>query len=123
MKKCVLCLGCLVVTVGSPLFAASTSNGGYKAPSSMMQAPDCSQLTQDEQNFAAKIMDMNNKKMFCSQFSPQQRQQAMRMNGQMDTSGNMMGPDQAVQKAMGATPKSVIPSTQQKSSSGGCPVQ
>jgi hypothetical protein len=124
MKKFAFCLSSLIATASASLFAAPASYGsnGTGQQGQMMQTPDCSQLRPDEQIFAAQIMDMNNRAMFCSQFSRQQRQQAMQMNGQRDDSGNVMNADQAVQQAMGSAPM-MTPSTQQKSSNGGCPVQ
>jgi|HubBroStandDraft_4_1064222.scaffolds.fasta_scaffold146576_3 hypothetical protein len=85
----------------------------------MMNAPDCAQLTPTEQNFANQINDVNSKMMFCTQFTQQQRRQAMQMMGTTGASGNMMTADEAVQQVMqnnGGMP-------QRSRSSGGCPVK
>lgn len=83
---------------------------------------DCNNLSQSEQNFSAQIMDAQNRTAFCSQFTMQQRQQAMQLMGQPDSSGNIMNADQAVQEVLGSG--AAVPMTQQnmRSSSGGCPV-
>ncbi len=61
--------------------------------------------------------------MFCSQFTAQQRRQAMQMMDQPDASGNMMTADESVQQVMmssGMTP----PATNAKPrTGGGCPVK
>jgi hypothetical protein len=131
MKKRAFCLIIMIAATSTLLFADPTSSGGSNTPSpaippnqqgqmmqgQMMQAPDCSQLTQDEQNFAAQVMNMNNRAMFCNQFTPQQRQQAMQMMGQQDSSGNAMSADQAVQQVMGSSAQ------QTTRASRGCPVK
>ncbi|MGC1878471.1 MAG: hypothetical protein WA347_06880 [Rhabdochlamydiaceae bacterium] len=121
MKKITFFLSPLILAATSTLFAGSNNSnqkGSGKAPlgqmqdQTMNQTPDCSQLTADEQNFANQLMDMNNRSMFCTRFTPQQRQQAMQMMGQTDTSGNMMNADQAVQRVMqrnGMTPMNQTP--------------
>jgi hypothetical protein len=138
MKRTVFFLSTLLIAMSTSLFAASKSANqkgsgkvqlgqmqgqqGQTNQGQMMNEPDCSKLTADEQNFANQMNDMNNKTMFCTQFTPQQRQQAMQMMGQTDASGNMMTADQAVKQVMqnsGATPM-----TQQRGrSSGGCPMK
>lgn len=121
MKKCTIGLSVFIASIACSLFAAQAP---ANAPAQAGQNMNCSQLSQAEQNFAAQIMDMNNKMMFCSQMTMQQRQQAMQMMGQPDSSGNVMNADQAVQQVMGSSPM-MAPQTQPKSnaSSGGCPVQ
>ncbi len=139
MKKTAFFLSILVIVANSSLFAASKSSnqkGSGKAQlgqmqgqqeqqmnqGQMMNQPDCTKLTADEQNFANQINDMNNKTMFCTQFTPQQRQQAMQMMGQTDASGNMMTADQAVNQVMQNS--GMTPMTQQRGrSSSGCPVK
>ncbi len=134
MKKTVFFLSVLAIAASSSLFGASISanqKGSGKAQLGQMQGqqdqgrmtqPDCTQLTPDEQNFANQVNDMNNKMMFCTQFTSQQRQQAMQMMGQMDATGNMMTADQAVKQVM--QNNGMTPMSQQKSrSSGGCPVK
>jgi uncharacterized membrane protein len=128
MKKYILSLSACVISASS-LFAAAGNSNRQKQPASvaqqgqaqMMTPPaDCSKMSADEQNFASQMSDMNNKSMFCSQFTPQQRQQAMQMMGQPDASGNMMSADQAVQQVM----QSSTPSTQRRTrAGGGCPVK
>ncbi len=134
MKKFAFCVSALALAAGSQLFAAPASANGAtgQQPASgsaqqgqmMMQSPNCSQLTQTEQNFAAQIMDMNNRTMFCTQFTAQQRQQAMQMMGQPDSSGNTMNADQAVQQVMGSG-SMPSPATQPRprTSGGACPVK
>lgn len=139
MKKNIFFLSVLVVAASSSLFAASKSanqKGPEKAQlgqmqgqqgqpmnqGQMMNEPDCTTLSADEQNFAYQINDMNNKMMFCTQFTPQQRQQAMQMMGQTDASGNMMTADEACKQVMqnsGMTPMA----KPKGRSSGGCPVK
>lgn len=122
MKKIILSLIALTLTSGTVLFAAQPKSG--QTMQSMQgqngQAPDCSQLSPDEQNFAAQLMDMTNKRMFCTQFTSQQRQQAMQMMGQPDASGNTMSADQAVTNVMGMGAMS--PGAQSRTGAGGaCP--
>jgi hypothetical protein len=139
MKKTAFFLSVLIIASSSFLFAESTSvnqRGSGKAQLGQMQGqqgqqmngqqmlnePDCTKLTPDEQNFAYQINDMNNKMMFCTQFTAQQRQQAMQMTGQSDASGNIMTADQAVQQVMQTN--GMTPMTQQRGrSSGGCPMK
>jgi hypothetical protein len=110
------------------LFAAQKNTG--KAPLGQMQdqnqmmmgQPDCNKLSADEQNFAYQIMDPNNKSMFCTQFTAQQRQQAMQMMGKTDASGNMMTADMAVKQVM-QTNGMVPAAGGQSKSTGGCPVK
>jgi hypothetical protein len=125
MKKCVISFSALITAISSSLFAEPVVLAKpapvYGAQQGQTATPDCSQLNQAEQNFAAQIMDINNRAMFCSQFSIQERQQAMQMMGQPDSSGNLMNADQAVQQVMGS---GSMPMSQQKPrSSGGCPVK
>jgi hypothetical protein len=117
MKKLILCLTTFAAA-GSSLFAAPASQSGQTMQSQQGQAADCSQMSVDEQNFAAQLTDMNNKMMFCSQFTAQQRQMAMQMMGQTDAAGNMITADQAVMQVMG-----MGASTTQTRSGGGCPVK
>lgn len=58
---------------------------------------DCSNLTEDEQNFAQQ-MSPANQMMFCQKFNQKQRSKAMDMAGTMDNNGKMMTADMAVQK-------------------------
>ena len=68
---------------------------------------DCSNLTQDESDYARKLNDKN-RQAFCGRFSASQRKQAMQMscNGMMNCGSNrnagknVMKPDDAVAKMM-----------------------
>lgn len=127
MKKFAFCLSTLVATAATSLFAQTPSAGGSSTQTqqgqTMNQPSACSQLTTEEQNFAAQVMDMNNKSMFCSQFTAQQRQQAMQMMGQPDPTGKMMTADQAVQQVMGSTGTSPAGTQAKPRTGGGCPVK
>lgn len=79
---------------------------------------ECANFSPEVKAFSAQL-NASNKTMFCTKFNDQQRSDAMRMTGQMDSAGMvMMTPDQAVDKvardnnltAPGKTP-------------GGCPVK
>lgn len=131
MKKYASLFFCALALSSSPLIAASASSSdstGQKPSNKVVQqaspqtkaAPsDCSQMSADEQDFANQLMDMKNRSMFCSQFTAQQRQQAMQMMGQTDASGNVMNADQAVQQVMQMSP----PTQMRPRSGGGCPVK
>jgi hypothetical protein len=131
MKRTAFFLSTLVITASSSLFGASNSSnqkGSGKVQLGQIQEqtmnqPDCSRMTADEQNFANQLMDMSNKSMFCTQFTPQQRQQAMQMMGMQDTSGNMMTADQAVQQVMQTNGMAPMSQQRTRSSGGGCPVK
>lgn len=124
MKKYVLFLSMLGISANSLFAAAVNSNGSNPQEGQtklLAEAAECSTLTPAEQNFANQLNDMNNRSTFCTQFTSQQRQQAMQMNGQLDSSGNMMNPDQAVQQVMRM---SSTPAMQpKKRTGGGCPVK
>jgi hypothetical protein len=130
MKRIAFFLAPLILAATPTLFADGNDTKqrgsgqtllGQMQDQTMNQIPDCSQLTADEQNFANQLMDMNNRTMFCTQFTSLQRQQAMQMMGQIDASGNMMDADQSVQKVM---QRNMAPmNQQQRSSSSGCPVK
>jgi hypothetical protein len=131
MKKATFFLSVLLLVASASLFAATAKgntqlgqmqNQGQMNQGQMMNQPDCTKLTADEQNFANQLNDMNNKSMFCTQFTPQQRQQAMQMMGQTDTSGNMMTADQAVQRTMQNNGMTPMMQSRGKAS-GGCPVK
>jgi hypothetical protein len=128
MRKTAL-FSALLIAAGASLLAAPKGKtqlgqmqGQQNQNNNMDQMADCTKLTADEQNFANQLMDMNNRNMFCTQFTPQQRRQAMQMMGQQDASGNMMNADQSVQQVMQSGGMS--PMNQQRNrSSGGCPVK
>ena len=128
MKKMVV-FGAVVIAASASLFAAPKGKAGLGQQGqqnqnmSMDQMADCTQLMADEQNFANQLTDMNNRNMFCTQFTPQQRRQAMQMTGQQDASGNMMSADQSVQQVMqsGGTAPTMNP--QKGKATGGCPVK
>ena len=98
--KMVIAVGCLI----SSLCAAG-------------QPMDCSNMSQEMQQFASQL-NTTNKKMFCGQFTDGQRASAMQMSSVPDTSGMTMSPDMAVQKVAGASGAS----PQQKNPTG-CPVK
>ena len=124
MKKHILFLSMLGISASSLFAAAANSNGSNPQEGQekmLAQAADCSTMSIAEQSFANQLNDMNNRTAFCTQFTPQQRQQAMQMNGQLDSSGNMMSADQAVQQVM---QMNSTPAMQQgKRTGGGCPVK
>jgi hypothetical protein len=81
-------------------------------------------MSKAEQSFASQLNDSNNKLMFCSKFTAQQRQQAMQMLGKPDSSGNMTTADQAVQKTMQNNNMMAPPAPKSsRPSGGGCPVK
>lgn len=77
---------------------------------------NCNALSPAEQDFA-KRLSADNQKMFCGRFSADQRKTAMQMAGQTDANGNIMNPDQAVQKVAGPRYGN------SPSNGGGCPVR
>jgi hypothetical protein len=78
---------------------------------------DCSSYSMMEQDFAAELSDAN-REMFCTRFNQSQRNSAMQMTRQPDMQGNLLTPDQAVEKV--AKDNRIMP-MQQKSR--GCPMQ
>ena len=107
MKKCGFLLSMLVVVAscgGNSGGAGSKMTASGSVPdqstSTMTLPPACNALSMDEQDFAGQIMDSHNQKMFCSQFTSQQRGEAMRMLGTSDASGNKMSADAAVKQVM-----------------------
>jgi hypothetical protein len=118
MKKYLLLLSLLGTSLS--LFGATGNNSSNQTM--QMQPADCSNMSADEQSFANQLMDSNNKMLFCSQFTPQQRQQAMQMNGAKNASGNAMNADDAVQQVMQTS--STSPMAPAKGRTGGaCPVR
>lgn len=118
MKKCAL-ISSVFILFASSLFAGNGQKSSSKTAQQQPAVPaaDCSQMSADEQDFSTQLSDTN-KSLFCSQFTPQQRMQAMQMTGQPDSLGNTMTADQSVQKVMqmgGIQPK--------KRTGGGCPVK
>ncbi len=97
MKKLAIALICL-----PSLFFAQPSSGGmslYGSQSQQGPAADCSHLSRNEQAFAAQLSAMH-KNVFCQQFSPQQRQDAMslvKMKDPLNTSPGKITPDHAVE--------------------------
>ncbi len=82
----------------------------------------CSEMSQEEREFAAKLLDMNNQTIFCSQFSPGQRQQAMDLAGKPDANGNTQSADDAVSQTMqGASP--AAGATSKRKPGGACPLK
>ncbi|HEX4839256.1 MAG TPA: hypothetical protein VFU89_02300 [Rhabdochlamydiaceae bacterium] len=78
---------------------------------------DCSNMSADVQQFSSQLNAMN-KKMFCGQFTADQRSTAMQYASQQDANGMTMTPDRAVQK-VGAENK-MTPSAR---SPTGCPIK
>lgn len=122
MKKIAFSLSGLLAF--SSLFAAAPlpPRASSQVKGQTPVADECSHLSQAERSFSSQIMDTKNKTMFCSQFTMQQRKQAMQLMDQPDSSGNTMNADQAVQEVMGSG--AMVPMTPQKMkpSGGGCPV-
>jgi hypothetical protein len=81
------------------------------------QNADCGSFSFMEQDFSEELSDAN-KEMFCGRFNQDQRNSAMQMTRQPDNNGNLMSPDQAVEKV--AKDNRMMP--MQKKSKG-CPVQ
>lgn len=127
MKKMAFCLNTLLAFLGFSLIAAAPAplppRSATPAQGQTPVATDCSHLSQREQDFSAQITDPKKRAAFCSEFTMQQRQHAMQLMGQPDSSGNLMNADQAVQEVMGSG--TMVPMTQQNmnSSGGGCPVK
>ena len=141
MKKYAFFLG--AATFGATTLLIAGPNQGQRPSSKVVQQPqpqsqpqqqaqppqpvapatDCSKLSPPEQNFANQLTQEVNRAMFCGQFTPQQRQQAMSMTGQTDVNGNMVNADQAVQQVMQTSPAPNAPRIQQKRPGGACPVK
>ncbi len=69
-----------------------------KTPAKPVMAGDCSNLSVEAKTFSNKL-NPTNKMMFCGKFDDVQRNTAMQLTGQMDSSGMVtMSPDQAVEK-------------------------
>ncbi|MES2122310.1 MAG: hypothetical protein V4492_05980 [Chlamydiota bacterium] len=122
MKKIATLVTLALLSATSGLISQAPSP--VMPPQSGMANPvaGCSSMSQDEQDFAAKLLDMNNQVVFCSQFSPGQRQQAMDIAGKPDANGNAVSADDAVAQTMqgsatgaGATPK--------RKPGGACPLK
>ena len=74
-------------------------NSLYGSSSKQGQVADCSHLTQEEQAFAAKLSSIH-RNVFCDQFSPSQRQDAMqltKMKDPLNTTPGKISPDHAVE--------------------------
>jgi hypothetical protein len=85
----------------------------------MMSPADCSEMSEDEQDFASQLNDANSK-TFCSKMTPMQRQKAMQMTGMRGSSGTKISPDDAVQNVM---KNSGMQGGKGQRGSGACPVQ
>ncbi len=98
MGKWLICLGIFPIL----LFAANGSNQGsslYGSQSQHGQVSDCSHLSYEEQAFAAKLSTIH-RNVFCSQFSPQQRQDTLslvKMKDPYNTTPGSITPDHAVE--------------------------
>ena len=77
-------------------------------------------LSPEEQKFANQLTNSDNIAMFCNQFTPEQRHQAMQLKGQRDEAGNILTADRAVQQVAGNT---LPPNKSPRRSGGGCPVK
>jgi len=123
MKKLAMVISAFIATAGSPLLADTGSNyddNTYGQDDVMNQSSDCARLREEEQYFATQIMDANNKSMFCSQFTAEQRQRAMQMLGQLDSSGTKMNADQAVMRVRSMSSPGAKTQTR---TGGACPVR
>jgi|GEM_PF-4744040 len=78
----------------------------------------CGNLSTVEQSFASGMSSMN-REMFCNRFTQSMRDSAMGMVGMPDASGNVMTPDQAVEKT--ARDNNMMP--MQSGGTNGCPVK
>jgi hypothetical protein len=78
---------------------------------------DCSSFSVMEQDFASGL-STDNKDMFCTRFNQSQRNSAMRMTQQPDMNGNLLSPDEAVEKV--AKDNRIMP---MRKKSRGCPIQ
>lgn len=85
-----------------------------------MSPGDCSDMSQDEQDFAAQLNDVN-AMMFCSKMTSDQRQKAMKMTGMRGPSGTKMTPDDAVQNVM--KKNGMQDAGKNQRGSNACPVQ
>ncbi len=92
----------LFLSLPALVFSAPPPNQGkslYGSDSQQGQVPNCSHLTYEEQTFAAKLSSIH-KSIFCQQFSPQQRQDAMRLaklQDPLNTTAGKISPDHAVE--------------------------
>lgn len=117
----------LITAFSLPLYSAAKNPPSKTPPpkkpnqqladDQMISPNQCSALTQDEQNFAKNLNDMN-AMMFCTKMSPVQRQKAMQMSTMRGPNGNKMTPDDAVQNVMGTNPNNG-----RQRGTGACPVQ
>lgn len=95
------------------------------APSTGAQTPvDCGQLPDEQMRFSSQFTDMTLKWMFCSQLTPDQREQVMALVTHPDASGLVLTSDQAMRKFMrdNHIPYPSGTSSRRPSSGGACPV-
>jgi hypothetical protein len=81
---------------------------GYAAlcavPAPVNPQVDCSQLASPSQAFA-KQLTLENREIFCVNFTDTQREEALRLHTQPDENGVLLDPNEAVQRvAMGVLP-------------------
>ena len=122
MKKILVFLTVAMATAGSLLNAAPPPSP-QQAPATPY-TPGCSQLPADQQSLAAQLTSQDNQIMFCTKFTPQQRQQAVQKMGKPNAGGSKTTADQAVEEIMAAN--GLLPPSQQpkpKTYGGACPVQ
>jgi hypothetical protein len=111
----------LVASCSSFLLSADNKNKNppkkQYGDTPMMSQDMCSDLTDEEQNFAA-MLNNNNAMTFCSKMSPMQRQKAMQMSATAGPAGvPRMSPDDAVQAVMQGNTMT------RPRGAGACPVQ
>jgi hypothetical protein len=104
----------MLTFIGAAMQQAPTQ----QPPSTMQQNIDCSALPSEMQEFASQLSDAN-RLLFCNTFSTDQRNTAMDLAGQPDSTGNMMSSDMAVQKVAKDNNLLAPPSA----TTGGCPVK
>jgi hypothetical protein len=104
---------------------SGSSAAQQSAPTPGAQMPvDCTQLPEEQMKFSNQFTDMTLKWMFCSQLTPDQREQVMAMANRTDSSGLVLTSDQAMRKYMrdNNIPYPSGTSPRRPSSGGACPV-
>ncbi len=69
----------------------------------------CAMLSDTEQHFA-KQLNPQNRALFCTQFTEEQRQTSMQKATEPDATGNLISADQAVESVSAASPLPTSPS-------------
>lgn len=122
MKKIVTLSTLVLLSATSGLISQTPTTVMPPQPGMTNPVAGCSSMSQDEQDFAAKLLDMNNQVIFCSQFSPGQRQQAMDLAGKPDATGNMVSADDAVAQTMQGS-SAGAGTTSKRKPGGACPMK